>query len=76
MKRLIYALMAAGFLVASCGFVAAERRPDAVKAQYPAKIDLGDAQGTIKGVATPAAEIIPAEQVPGAPSVQMTADGL
>lgn len=65
MKKLLYAVLLAGIFIASCGFVAAEHSPDAIKAQYPAKIDLGDSQSTIKGVAAPqntmAEEIIPTD---------------
>lgn len=59
MKRFVYALLAAGFLMASCGFVVAEKRPDAVRAQYPARIDLGDSKGMIRSVAAPEAEVVP-----------------
>lgn len=51
MKRLIYCLLAGAFVLASCGFVVAEKRPDIPKAAYGAKADLSDSKGTIKGIA-------------------------
>lgn len=51
MKRLIYSLLAGAFLLTSCGFVVAEKRPDIPKAAYSAKVDLSDSKGTIKGIA-------------------------
>lgn len=88
MKKVVYLLMALGIIVTSCGFVAAEKRPDAVKAPYPAKVDLAGCQGMIRGVSgeaeapektggeertVPAAELIPAHPVE---TVKMTSDRL
>lgn len=88
MKRILYALLAAGLILVSCGFVVAEKQPGAVKAPYPPKVDLSDSQGMIRGVAEdtktastvngegeaiPAAELAPAQPVKG---VSMTSHRL
>lgn len=67
MKRLIYCLLAGAFLLAFCGFVVAEKRPDVPKAAYSAKADVSDSKGTIKGIASVKEAASIAEAVPEDP---------
>lgn len=67
MKRLIYCLLAGAFVLASCGFVVAEKRPDIPKAAYGAKADVSDSKGTIKGIAPVKEAASIAEAVPEDP---------